>query len=127
LIIIAETIIAATLLATVPKRRHDWSELHYIADGKTASNCFTASSGMSLEHKLMGELQEMHGVEGVEVTQSGNSYHVNVVMATYDFASYEKVIQKEMDLFNKHAGFRFSFNVTFSEHATIGDASENAA
>ncbi|HYL73330.1 MAG TPA: hypothetical protein VEU96_03950 [Bryobacteraceae bacterium] len=125
--IIAETIIAVTLFATVPKKIHDWSELHYISDGKTASNCFEASSGVSLEHRLTEELQGIEGVGAVRVTQSGNSYFVSVVMDTYEFSNYEKVIQKEMELFDKHASFKFNFNVTFAEQAAVGSSASNVA
>jgi hypothetical protein len=126
-LIIAETIIAVTLVATVPKRLHDWSELHYISDGKTASNCFAVASGVSWERTLTEELQNINGVGGVQVVQSGNSYTVNVVMDTYDFSSYEKVIQKEMDMFDQRAGIKVNFNVTFAEHAAIGSPALNVA
>jgi hypothetical protein len=126
-LIIAETVIAVTLFATVPKRIHDWSELHYISDGKTASNCFVASSGVSLEHRLTEELQSIEGVGAVTVTQLGNSYLVNVVMDTYEFSNYDKVIQKEMEMFDKHPSFKFHFDVTFAEQAAVGSFASNVA
>ena len=124
--IIVETILATTLLATVPKRPRDWSELHYISDGKTVSNCFEASNGMSLERKLAMDIENIDGVGQVVIKQAGNTYQVDVVMNTYDFASYEKVVQKELELLDT-PGARFTFNVTFSERATNPSAVLNAA
>jgi hypothetical protein len=125
--IIAETILVPTLLTSVPKKPKDWAELHYVCDGKTVSNCFVASSGVSVERKLTNELEKIDGVGAVEINQSGNSYRVNITMDSYDFSKYERVIAKELEMFDKIPGSKFVFNVTFAEHAVLGDSALNVA
>jgi len=85
------------------------------------------SSGVSLEEELVRELKNIEGVAAVDISHVGGSYHVNVTMGTYDFPSYEKVIEKEMEMFDKGPGSKCVFNVSFAEHAAISDSVLNAA
>jgi hypothetical protein len=114
-----------SILCTVPKRRSFETELFVVATG--SSQRFELSTGASLEDTLTSEIENIAGVGSVEINQVGDSCQVNVTMETYDFSSYEKVIEKEMQLFDQNHGSKFVFNVTFAERPVSGSSASNAA
>ena len=109
--IIAETILAMTVLCTAPNRKRSEQHLHFYTSGNVSHNYFQISSGMSLERKLNIELGEIEGVQAVAIKRSGNVVEVNVVLETLEFTSFQKVTQKEIDLFERFPGMDFEFNV----------------
>jgi hypothetical protein len=107
---IAESIIAMTVLCSAPKRQR-WDELHKMSNGAGAVNCFQITSGISLERKVTIELEEIAGVRDVKIQRSGNSFSVDVIVADLDFSTYEQVIKKEIELFDRFPELSFEFNV----------------
>ena len=108
---IAESVIAMTVLCSAPKRQRRWDDLHQMSNGAQAVNCFQITSGISLEHKVTIELEEIVGVRDVKIQRNGNSFSVDVVVADLEFSTYEQVINKEIELFDRFPELSFEFNV----------------
>src|SRR5437773_1922786 len=116
--IIAETALALSVICTLPRRRPCFGDdaaerIPYILTTDRPRVSFQVASGVSLEHKLTKDIQEIAGVDGVTIRRMGASYQVSVIMGTFAFESYEKVIQKELELFDALPGLDFVFNVEF--------------
>jgi hypothetical protein len=69
-----------------------------------------------LGQTVTNEIEDIDGVQGVSIKQAGDSYAVNVVMETIDFESFQKVVAKELELFDKYPGLRFDFNIDFAQN-----------
>ena len=106
--IIAESILALSVLCTIPKRLNLGHELQYISG---AGTCFQVSSGPTLEERLTMDIEQISGVREVSVKRNGDSLDVCVVIDNMEFALYEKVIQKELDLFEKFPNLQVRFDV----------------
>ncbi len=63
------------------------------------------------------DLTELEGVRGVEITRRGDTFEVTVGMDTLEFSPFEKVIQKELELFDEFPGLTFNFNITLADQA----------
>ena len=108
--IVAETLLAVTLMSSLPKKRSG-QERDYVYSSN-AGNCFEIASGMSLERTVNTEIEELPGVHSVAVKRnSQTSFVVDVVMETLEFSTYQKVIEKELDLFDQFPALTFEFNV----------------
>lgn len=57
------------------------------------------------------ELEAIDGVRTVAVRKNGDLLNVNVVLDTLEFAAFEKVVQKELELFDTHPDLRVRFNI----------------
>jgi hypothetical protein len=111
MITIAETVIAVTTLCNAPSRKRSEQYVHYFTSGSASQNCFQVSSGISLERRLRVELEEITGVHRVAVKQDGDDLNVNVVLETLEFAAFEKVILREMEISEQFPNLRVHFNV----------------
>jgi hypothetical protein len=131
--IIVETALALSVICTLPKRRActgaDGGELiTYTITTDNSDQVFQMPSGISLERQMTIDLENIDGVGHVDVKELGDSiYSVNVSMATFEFSSYEKVIEKELELMKTIPDSKFNFNVTFAEATSHADLVTNAA
>jgi len=116
MIFVAETVFAITTICTTARRRHVVAEPYCISNIATISNSFSVSTGISLGQTVTNEIEDIDGVQGVSIKQAGDSYAVNVVMETIDFDSFQKVVAKELELFDKYPGLRFDFNIDFAQN-----------
>lgn len=124
--IIAETILAVSIICSVPKKRQDGQPLLVTYDSYSR-NTFQISSGISWERKLMIDLKDIDGVETVSIAQNGNVVEVTVVLDRLDFSSFQKVTRKEMELFDQFPGLRFEFNVLPAAAMKLDSLLDNAA
>ena len=51
----------------------------------------------------------------MDISRAGDTVDVNVVLEELDFSAFEKVIQKELDLFDSFPELEFRFNVIPAE------------
>ncbi len=116
MIFVAENVLAITTICSTARRRHVVAEPYYISNIATISNSFSVSTGISLGQTVTNEIEDIGGVQGVSIKQAEDSYAVNVVMETIDFESFQKVVAKELELFDKHPGLRFDFNIDFAQN-----------
>ena len=117
--IIAETILAISVLCTVPKRKVPEFDVCYVADGVHA---YQLSSGMSLERKVIIDLSEVDGVRDVDISRNGNVFDVRVAMNTLEFEKFEKVVQKELELFDAFPGLTFNFDISLADQAELAES-----
>lgn len=108
--ILGEPVLLMIVLCTAPAKKRLAEQVHFTC-GTAHSNTFQMSSGVSLEHKLKIELEEIDGVRNVAVTRRGNELQVNVVLDTLAFAPFEKITAVEMDVFARFPDLNFEFNV----------------
>jgi hypothetical protein len=117
--IIAETILAISVLCTVPKRKVSEFDICYVSDGVHA---YQLSSGVSLERKVTIDLSEIDGVRDVDISRNGNVFEVRVAMNTLEFEKFEKVVQKEIELFDAFPGLTFNFDISLADRAELAES-----
>ncbi len=130
--LIAETVWALSVVSTLPKRRVIGGEessapTPSVITTNTPARSFQVASGVSLEQTVTDKIRDIEGVDDVFIKQDGTSYEVNVLMGTFAFESYEKVIGEELAMLDKHPDLNFEFHVSFSDHAGNADPLINAA
>ncbi len=96
-------------LCTAPRKQAEW-EMQFFAS--SARNSFDLASGMSLERKVKIDLEDINGVQWVDIQRDGNAFSVNVIVDELEFGSFEKITQREIELFDKYPDLSFSFQVT---------------
>jgi hypothetical protein len=107
--IVVETVVAG-ILYVLPTRRTMFQDLQYVTSRTV--NCFQIASGSSLEAQLSHEIEDMPGVRSVNVRRTENDgLEVSVLLENLEFSTYERVIQKELDLYDKFPDMPVKFNV----------------
>jgi hypothetical protein len=129
---LVEAALALSVVCTLPRRRNYADGEHaepvlYVITTDNSPKSFQVADGASLEQTLTNKIREIQGVDDVVVKQAGTSYEVSVTMGTFAFESYEKVINEELALLDKHPDLVFEFQVSFSDHAGNSDSLINAA
>jgi hypothetical protein len=76
------------------------------------------ADGVSLERKLTNDIENIQGVTDVQIRQVNGAMEVNVVLDKLEFSVFEKVIQKELDLFDQFPDLQVRFNVVPREEET---------
>jgi hypothetical protein len=112
-VIIAETIIVlGTACWSLPsKRRRSETQMNYITCGSSEQNCFQISDSATMEESLQSELEEIVGVHSVQVERNGNDFMVEVTLHSLAFEIFERVIEKEIALFDEFPNLNFRFNI----------------
>jgi hypothetical protein len=90
----------------------------YMITTDISSRSFQVADGVSLERKLTNDIESIQGVTNVQVKRVGGALEVNVVLDKLEFSVFEKVIQKELDLFDKFPEMQVRFNVVPREEET---------
>jgi len=109
--ILAETVLAGVLCSTVHKRQSSVPEVLYATTGLGYRNCFQMASGVSLERKLDIDLSGISGVQEVNITRKIDRLEVTVILNELDFVAFDKVIQKEVELFERFPQLKTRFEV----------------
>jgi hypothetical protein len=114
--LVAETVLALSVVCTLPKRRvysgGEVSELvPYVITTDTTPRSFQMADGVSLERKLTDDIENIQGVVDVRVKQVNGVLEVSVVLENLEFPLFEKVTQKELDLFDQFPDMPVRFNV----------------
>jgi hypothetical protein len=112
-VFLIETFIAVGSLAySLPNtRREGCSENRICIVSTDSGNCFQVSSGCSLEADVKSDLQNIDGVQHVEITNEGNNYTVTVTLRELEFSVFDQVINKELELFDQHSDKTFKFDI----------------
>jgi hypothetical protein len=108
-----ETFIAVGSLAlALPSKRREGSSENRICIVSTDSgNSFQLSSGPSLEANVKSEIEDIDGVKRVVVVGDGTDYTVTVRLKEMEFSVFEKVIAKEIELFDQYPNKNFKFDI----------------
>lgn len=118
-----ETALALSVVCTLPKRMvcvngEEPESVPYMITTDISSRSFQVADGVSLERKLTNDIESIQGVTNVQVKRVGGALEVNVVLDKLEFSVFEKVIQKELDLFDKFPEMQVRFNVVPREEET---------
>lgn len=114
--LVAETVLALSVVCTLPKRRvcsgREVSELvPYVITTDTTPRSFQMADGVSLERKLTDDIENIQGVADVQIKQIDGALEVNVTLDNLEFSLFEKVMQKELDLYDQFPDMPVRFNV----------------
>jgi hypothetical protein len=107
---IGETILVVTALCSGPPKKRQFEDQDYTVTSHT-QGCFQLASGSSLETKLTDDIGDIPGVRSVNVAPTEGGLDVLVVLEKLEFSTYEKVINRELELFEKFPHLTVRFNV----------------
>jgi hypothetical protein len=113
---IAEAIMAATLLCTAGKKTCD-PTVRYAVSWGTSQSALEVASGPSLESRLKMDLKHIPGVKAFDVTRTADYVRVDVVMETLEFSTFEGVVQKELEYSERFPRHNFQFSISAASEA----------
>jgi hypothetical protein len=125
--IIPEAVLAITALCNAPCRKRQEQRIHYIASSGMSASGFAISSGPSLEEELTMEIKDIVGVSDVSIEPAGEEIQVNVVLREMVFEVFDKVVQKEIELFDRFPEKRFHVSITSEQELRSNIPSVHAA
>jgi len=110
--LVAETVVAVTMLCSSAKRRShgDSPTCLSVVSTSTIGSC-QASSGRTLERQMTDDIEQLRGVRRASAKRSGDVFDVSVVMEDMDFARFDAVVQKELELYSTYPDFTFYFDI----------------
>ena len=76
-----------SLAHTLPKKRREGSELQFWAASTDKGRLVQLSSGFSLEGNLKSDLEEINGVDLVNIKSTGSAHTVTVTLRELEFLS----------------------------------------
>ena len=124
--IIAEGVLVVTLICGAARRRPHEEDSYYVSG--EAPRCYQVLTGISAEEELMNEIESIQGVGGVVIRQlAPDSYEVNVTMETFEFENFQRVVQKELEVFDKLSSSKYVFNISFAEPSVVSSTAVNVA
>ena len=119
---VAETALMLTMVCTLPKRRIANGELSEpvpcVITTDSSPRSFQMADGISLERKVTNDIENIEGVTDVQIKHVDGALEVNVVLDKLEFSVFEKVIQRELDLFDRFPDLQVRFNVVPREEET---------
>lgn len=102
-------------LCVPPRKEGSESELlsrdRFFCVATEGENAFTVASSASLGDVVKADIEGLPLVRRVEIHQSGERYDVRVVMDRLEFSSFERVVQKELALYDNFPALNFSFDI----------------
>jgi hypothetical protein len=107
--LVVETMMAVGLCCGPLKRSN--SKTHYAVCTSERAELVQVSTGNSMESQMLSDIEKIEGVLHAEVSRSGDTFDVSVLIDSMDFPKFDAVVQEELRLYVAFPQFTFHFDI----------------